>query len=63
VKNLIVEAGKSQDHPTLRFVGRPSVGTKNVLWLNSCQNKHWTAKSTQLRCRMSFSRPKKAHSI
>ena len=44
VRNLIEEAGKSQDHPTPRLVGRPSSGTKDVLWLESCHNKHWPAK-------------------
>ena len=31
VRNLIEEAGKSQNHPTPRLVGRRSVGEKNVL--------------------------------
>jgi len=31
VRNLIEEAGKSQDCPIPRLVGRPSSGTKNVL--------------------------------
>jgi len=31
VRNLNEEAGKSQDHPTPRLVGRPSAGAKNVL--------------------------------
>ena len=35
VRNLIEEAGKSQDHPTPRLVGRPSLGAKNVLRLES----------------------------
>ena len=52
VKNLIEEAGKSQNHPTPKLVGRPSLGAKNVLWLKSHHNKHWPVKlSTQLRWR------------
>jgi len=31
VRNLIEEAGKSQNCPTPRMVGRPSAGKKNVL--------------------------------
>jgi len=53
VRNLIEEAGKSQDCPTPRLVGRPSAAATNVLRLESCHNKHWQAKSsTQLRCRV-----------
>jgi hypothetical protein len=33
VRNLTEEAGKSQDHPTSRLVGRPSAGAKNILQL------------------------------
>ena len=35
VRKLIEGAGKSQDRPTPRLVGRPSSGTKNVLQLES----------------------------
>ena len=35
VRNLIGKAGKSQDRPTPRLVGRPSSGAKNVLQLES----------------------------
>ena len=31
LKKLIEEAGKSQNHPTPKLVGRPSSGAKNVL--------------------------------
>ena len=31
VRNWIEEAGKSQDHPTLRLIGRPSAAATNVL--------------------------------
>jgi hypothetical protein len=30
VMNLIEEVGKSQDHPTPRLVGRPTLATTNV---------------------------------
>ena len=50
VRNLIEEAGKSQDCPTPRLVGRPSVDTTNV-WLKSHHNQHWPVKSsTQRHC-------------
>ena len=64
VSNLIEEAGKSQDHPTPRLVGRPSSDAKNVLWLKSCHNKHWLAKSsTELRCRLCSSRGQRKGTI
>ena len=51
VRNLTEEAGKSQDRPTPRLVGRPSSGAKNVLGLESRHNKQWPVKSlTQLHC-------------
>jgi hypothetical protein len=57
VRNLIEEAGKSQDCPTPRLVGRPSVGAKNVLRLGDRHHKQWPAKSSnQLRCRLCSSR-------
>jgi len=46
VRNLIGEAGKSQDRPTPRVVGRPSMATTNVVRLKSCHNQHWPAKSS-----------------
>ena len=50
VRNLFEEAGKSQDRPTPRMVGRPSSAATNVSRLDS-HNKHWPAKSsTHLRC-------------
>ena len=53
VRNLIEEAGKSQDHPTPRLVGRPSAAATNVLQLESLHNKHWPVKSsTHLWCRL-----------
>jgi len=53
VRNLIEEAGKSQDHPTPRLVGRPSSAETNVVRLESCHNQDWPAKSpSQLCCRL-----------
>jgi len=53
VRNLIEEVGNSQDHPTPRLVGRPSVAATNDVRLKSRHNQHWPAKSsTQLRCRL-----------
>jgi len=40
VRNLIEEAGKIQDRPTPRLVGRPSAAATNVLRLESRHNKH-----------------------
>ena len=57
VRNLIEEAGKSQDCPTPRLVGRPSSVAKNVLRLESHHNKHWPAKSSiQFCCHLCSSR-------
>ena len=57
VRNLTEEAGKSQDRPTPRLVGRPSSSAKNVLGLESRHKKHWAAKSsTQLCCCLCSSR-------
>jgi len=52
VRNLIEEAGKSQDRPTPSLVGRPSVAAANIVRLESCHNQHWPAKSTQFLCRL-----------
>jgi len=53
VRNLIEEAGKSQDRPTPRLVGRPSAAATNVLRLESRHNQHWPAKSsTNVHCRV-----------
>jgi len=57
VRNLIQEAGKSQDRPTPRLVGRPGAAATNVLRLESRHNKYWPAKSsTHLWCRLCPSR-------
>ena len=65
VRNLIEEAGKSQDCPTPRLVGRPSSAATNVVRLESRHNKHWPAKSsTQLHCRLCSScGQRKRHSV
>jgi len=34
------EAGKSQDHPKPRLIGRPSMGAKNVAITNTGQRNH-----------------------
>ena len=53
VSNLIEEAGKSQDCPTPRLVGRPSAAATNVVRLESRHNQHWPTKSfTQLCCHL-----------
>jgi len=46
VRNLIEEAGKSQDLPTPRLVGRPSVAATNAAQLESHHNQHWPVKSS-----------------
>ena len=57
VRNLIEEAGKSQDRPTPRLVGRPSSAETNVVRLESHHNQHWPVKSpSQLHCRLCSSR-------
>ena len=63
VRNLIEGAGKSQDRPTPKLVGRPSLGTKNVLQLDSHHNKYWPGKSTQLRCRLCSSRGQRKRTV
>jgi len=52
VRNLIEEAGKSQDRPTPSLVGRRSAAAANIVRLDRRHNQHWPAKSTQLRCRL-----------
>jgi len=56
VRNLIEEAGRSQDRPTPSLVGRPSAGASNVTRLESRHNQHWPAKCSQLRCRLCSAR-------
>jgi len=49
VRNLIEEAGKSQDRPNPSLIGRPSAAAPNIVRLESRHNQHWPAKSTHLR--------------
>ena len=64
VRNLIEEAGKSQDRPNPRLIGRLSAAATNVLWLESRHNKHWKVKSsTHLRCRLCSSRGQRKRSL
>jgi len=56
VRNMIEEAGKIQDRPNPRLVGKLSAAATNVLRLESRHNKHWPAKSsTHLRCHVCWS--------
>jgi len=48
VRNLIKEAGRSQDHPIHSFVGRPSAAAANVMGLDSRHNQHWPANSAAM---------------
>jgi hypothetical protein len=52
VRNLIAEAGRSQDCPTPCLVGKPSAAAANVMRLDSCHNQHWPATSSKLCCRV-----------
>jgi len=64
VRNLIEEAGKSQDCPTSRLIGRPSVAATNVSRLESHRNKHWQVKSsTHLWCRLCSSRGQRKRTV
>lgn len=56
VRNLIEEAGRSQDRPTPSLVGRPSAAATNVMRLGSRHHKHWPAKSNKIRCRVCSAR-------
>ena len=63
MRNLIEEAGKSQDRPTLRLVGRQSAAATNVLQLESRHNKILASEIVNAAAlkRVFFSRPKKGH--
>jgi len=64
VRNLIEEAGKSQDCPTPRLVGRPSAAATYVLRLESRHNKHWPAiSSIHLWCRLCSSRGQRKRTV
>jgi hypothetical protein len=58
VMNLIEEAGKSQDCPTPRLIGRPSAATTNDVQLKS-QPHH----PPNLLPSMFISRPEEGHSL
>ena len=60
VRNLIEEAGKSQDRTTPSLVGRPSAVAANVMGLDSRYNKHWPEKCSKLRCRVCSARGKRS---
>ena len=63
-RNLIEEAGKSQDRPIPRLVGRPSAAATNVLRLESRHNKHCPAKSsTHLQCCLCSSRGQRKRTV
>ena len=63
VRNLIEEAGKSQDRPTPSLVGRPSAAAANIVRLDSRHNQHWPAKTTQLRCCLCSSRSQRKTTV
>jgi len=52
VRNLIEEAGRSEDRPTPSLVGRPSATGANVMTPHIRHNQHWPAKSSKIRCRV-----------
>jgi hypothetical protein len=56
VRDLIEEAGRSQDRPTPSLVGRPSAAATNAMRLGSRHHQHWLAKSNTLRCRVCSAR-------
>jgi len=60
----LTEEEDSQDRPNPRLVIRPSVGTKNVLRLESRHNKRWPVKSsTQMRCCLCASRSQRKGTV
>jgi len=61
VRNLIEEAGKSQDCPTPRLVGRPSSAETNVVRLETHHNR--TGQRATLLLTVFFSRPEKRHCV
>jgi hypothetical protein len=50
VRNLIEEAGRSQDCPTPSLGGRPSAADTNVTRLEVRHSQHWPVKSNIVRC-------------
>jgi len=63
VRNLIEEAGKSQDCSTPSLVERPSAAAANNVRLESRHNQHWPAKSMQLRRRLCSSRGRRKTTV
>jgi len=65
VRNLIEEAGKSQDCPIPRLLGRPSAIAKNILQLKSLHNKYWPVKyiNPTAGLYVFFSQAKKGYSV
>ena len=59
-RNLIEQAGRSQDRPTPSLVGRPIAAAANVMRLDSLYNKHWPEKCSNLRCRVCSARGKRS---
>jgi hypothetical protein len=58
VRNSIEEAGKSQECPTPRLVGRPSAA---ATFVEICHNQHWLVKSSTKLLFISW--PDKRHSV
>jgi hypothetical protein len=56
VRNLIEEAGRSQDRPTPSLVGGPSAAETNVTRLEVRHSQHWLVKSSKLRCHLCSAR-------
>jgi len=65
VRNLIEEAGKSQDRPTPTLAGRPSAAAENVLTRESPQQAPASkiVKPTPLLSAFFSRQPNKAHSV
>jgi hypothetical protein len=52
MRNLIEEAGRSQNCPTPSLVGRRSAAATNIMKLDSLHKQHWPANSSKLSCRV-----------
>jgi hypothetical protein len=52
VRNLIEEAGRSQDRTTPSLVGRPSAVETNVTRLEVHHSQHWPVKTSKLSCHL-----------
>ena len=62
VRNLIEEAGKSQDCPTPSLVGSPSAAAANIVRLDSHHNQHCEINATPLPYLL-ISWPEKDHGL